>query len=173
MELIASTTVGAGGATTITFSSIPQTYTDLVIFLNARSALSAAQSGHYLRFNSDGANNYTWRSMQGDGSNVAAAASSFGYLGLGPGSTAAANTFGNLQIYIPNYTGSNRKIWYSELAAENTAIAEVRLLGGSWNNTAALTAISLNFEDQGANLVQYSTASLYGILKGSGGATVS
>jgi len=172
--LIASATVGAGGATSMSFTSIPQTFTDLMLVVSARSALAATVSGQYLRFNGDGANNYTWVAVFGDGSTASSAASSFGFIGNGVGASATTSVFGNAQIYIPNYTNSALKYWSSELVGENNgSTSEIRLLTGLWNNTAAINQISVNFENQGSNTVQFSTAYLYGILKGTGGATAS
>ena len=166
MELISSVTVGAGGTTSISFTSIPATFTDLLIVVSGRSALAATVSGQYLRMNGDGANNYTWIAMFGDGSTVSTTSSSFGFLGNGVGASATTSVFGNAQIYIPNYRSSTVKHWQSELVGENNgSAAEIRLLNGYWNNTAVVNAVSVNFENQGSNTVQYSTAYLYGILK--------
>lgn len=174
MELISSVTVGAAGTTSISFTSIPQTFTDLLVIISSRSAYGATVSGQYLRMNADSANNYTWIALFGDGSTVSTTSSSFGFLGNGVGASATTSVFGNAHIYIPNYTGSTAKDWQSELVGENNgSTAEIRLVHGYWNNTAAVTQLDFNFENQGANTVQYSTAYLYGILKGSGGATAS
>lgn len=116
--------------------------------------------------NGDGANNYTWIAMFGDGSTVSTTSSSFGFLGNGVGASATTSVFGNAQIYIPNYRSSTVKHWQSELVGENNgSAAEIRLLNGYWNNTAVVNAVSVNFENQGSNTLQYSTAYLYGILK--------
>ena len=171
-ELIKAVTVSSA-TTAITFTAIPQTFTDLAIVISGRSDQSAVETGQYLRMNGDGANNYNWRAFYGNGSSVTAATSSFGFLGNGPGGTATSSIFGNTHILIPNYAGADYKIWSSELTSENNGLAETRILAGLWNNTAAITQVSLNFNNQSSNTVQYSTAYLYGLTKGTGGATAS
>lgn len=173
--LISSATVGAGGVTSVTFSSIPQTYTDLTLVISGRSALAAVTSGQYIRFNSDATGgNYAFRALFGNGATASVTGSIYGFLGNGVGASATASTFGNALIFIPNYTNALKKIFSVDLVGENNAAtAEQRIVAGSWNSTAAISTISVNFEDEGSNTVQYSTVYLYGTLKGSGGATVS
>ena len=87
------------------------------------------------------------------------------------GNTATANTFNSTTFYIPNYAGSTNKSFSFDQVNENNTTAANQVLGSVlWSNTAAITSISLT--SPGYNFVQYSTASLYGITKGSGGATV-
>ena len=93
-------------------------------------------------------------------------------IGDDPGANATSNTFGNTSVYIPNYAGSTNKSVSSDAVTENNATtASQQILASIWNNTSAITSIFVS--DTGSNLVQNSTASLYGILRGSGGATVS
>jgi hypothetical protein len=76
-------------------------------------------------------------------------------------------------IYIPNYTGSTAKSVSVDGVMENNATyAAAGIIAGLWNDTAAVTSVSISSEV--ATLVQYSSATLYGILKGtSNGVTVS
>jgi hypothetical protein len=80
-------------------------------------------------------------------------------------SSATANTFGNIQAYIPNYAGSNNKSLSCDGVTETNATSGTnRLLSLSaslWANSAAIT--SINLTPQAGNFVQYSTATLYGI----------
>jgi hypothetical protein len=83
-----------------------------------------------------------------------------------------ANTFGSYQIYLPNYAGSTNKSMSSESVEENNSntLYYLSIGAGLWSNTAAITSISIL---PGSSWVQYSTATLYGITKGSsGGVTV-
>jgi hypothetical protein len=162
---IASVTVGAGGAATMDFTSIPATYTDLVIKLSGRSARSAQQADNlFITFNST-TSGYTMRALSGNG----AAASSISYSSRyasfavdAAGST--ANTFSNHEIYIPNYTSANYKSYSADSVSENNATAaQSDLVAGLWSNTAAITSISLLPEV--STWVQYTTATLYGISK--------
>jgi hypothetical protein len=73
-----------------------------------------------------------------------------------------ANTFGSLDIYIPGYTTSNYKLTSGNGVSETSNATAYMLLGaGMWSSTAVITSITL--AQSGANLTQYSTASLYGI----------
>jgi hypothetical protein len=85
-------------------------------------------------------------------------------------STDTANTFGNLQFTVPNYSGSANKSFTVDVVSENNATtAFQQLFAGLWSNTAAITQVTFSL----ANFAQHSTAYVYGTLKGSGGATVS
>jgi hypothetical protein len=168
MQLIASATVGAGGAATISFSSIPQTYTDLVLLLSTRST---SGSDLTMTFNANGTG-YSRRLLIGDGSTAISVAASNNFFALNGNSTYTASTFGSNCITIPNYTGSANKTLFTDGVNENNATTALQVLyAGLWSNTAAITSIELG--SGAANFAQHSTAYLYGILKGSGGATVS
>lgn len=159
---IATVTVGSGGASSMDFTSIPATYTDLVLMVSTRS--STAEDSFGLQFNGDTGNNYSYRNVQGDGTN----AQSFNgtvariYRGRQPESGYTANTFGNSTFYIPNYAGSNNKSVSLDTVNENNAtLARASLSAAIWSNTAAITSIKV-LPDSGS-FVQYSTATLYGI----------
>ena len=66
---IATVTVGSGGAANITFSSIPQTYTDLLLSLSLRGAASQSFNDNLIKFNSSTAN-YTNRYIYGNGASA-------------------------------------------------------------------------------------------------------
>ena len=166
MQLINSVTVGAGGAATIDFSSIPGTYTDLMLVLSARATSTTATIT--VAFNGSSAS-FTNLYMQGNGSGVTSTTGTT-LVGNASVSTDTASTFGNLSIFIPNYAGSANKNFSVDTVSENNSgTAFTQIFTGVWANTAAITQITLSL----ANFAQYSSASLYGILKGSGGATVS
>ena len=170
--LISSVTVGAGGAASIDFTSIPQTYTDLVLVLSGRTTKTTSD-GALVQINGDTSSaNYTYRWLYGDGSAAQSGTGTLaGFLAFRVnGSSTTANTFGNGQMYIPNYTSSIAKIASMDAVDENNATAAFSFINaGSWSGTAAITSIKIL--NSGYNLAQYSTAYLYGLLKGSGGAT--
>ena len=163
-ELIASSTVGAGGASAITFSSIPSTYTDLCIKTSLRAADSA--NNWYLAkvtFNSDNTSgNYSARIVAGFGTTAFSGTNSF-YSGYIPSGARTASTFGNNDIYIPNYAGSTAKSVSTDSVTEGngTSFEILGLWAGLWTGTAAINSISIA-SDTG-NLAQYSTAYLYGV----------
>jgi hypothetical protein len=165
-ELIASSTVGSGGASSILFSSIPSTYTDLVIDLSLRANNAAAQVVVDVKFNGSSAN-YDLRYLGQSNSSVVSytRASGFGtnMIGYYPAANATASTFGNAQIYIPNYAGStNKSLSLDAVMENNSTTIQNGLLAGLWSQTAAITSLEFT-ETGGGTFVQYSTAYLYGV----------
>jgi hypothetical protein len=177
MRLISSVTVPAGGAASIDFTSIPGTYTDLVIQLSARSTGNfggndSMSDDCWLRFNSS-SSGYSARSLYGYGSGVGSSNNAAQTYLKGfyiDGSGATASTFGNTSIYIPNYTSSNNKSVSGDSVSEhNATMAYMNLMAGLWANSSAITSITLTTAN--GNFAQYSTATLYGIRSSSVGAT--
>jgi hypothetical protein len=162
---IETVTVGSGGAASISFSSIPQTYTDLKIVISSRDAYAGPFDGIKLTFNSN-TTGYNERYLQGTGSAALSGNSSgnaFGPGGTGNAATSTASVFGNIEIYIPNYRSANNKTFSTDSVAETNATANQMLLYANlWSNTAAITSIQLA-PYQPVNFVQYTTATLYGI----------
>lgn len=163
-QLISSVTVGSGGAATMAFTSIPSTYTDLLVKVSARSLISANEDDLRVRFNSDSGNNYVFRSLYGTGTGAGSSTGtiSFAYMGVINGANFTANTFANNTMYIPNYAGSTTKSVSVDSVDENNATgASALFVANNWTGTAAINAITISAA--GANLAQYSTAYLYGI----------
>jgi hypothetical protein len=160
--LINSGTVGSGGASDITFSSIPQTYTDLMIFVSARAAISQSFQGNYINYNGSNTG-YSNKNLEGQGSGTLISyATKNPYAGYINGATSTANTFSNISIYIPNYTSSNYKSYSVDTVYEdNTTFVLTEIQAVLWSNTAAITSIKLFPPSD--TYVQYSTAYLYGI----------
>jgi hypothetical protein len=157
---IATVTVGSGGAATISFSSIPATYTDLLLKVSARTDQASVTSEINVTFNGS-TSSISLRGLYGNGS-AAGSQTLTRHPILGTGSTATTSTFGNSEIYIPNYAGSNNKSSSSDAVAEsNTTTVFSYLNAALWSNTAAITSVTLT-PDSG-NFAQYSTATLYGI----------
>ena len=159
--LIASNTVGSGGASSVTFSSIPSTYTDLLVTCSVR--MNASSSPFYLYFNAS-TSNYTDKRLTGNGTAASSSSSSSARVGNYNGTDTTANTFSSHSIYIPNYASSNYKSVSVDSVSENNATAAfAQLLADLWSDTAAITSIKL--EEGSASFVQYSTFYLYGISK--------
>jgi hypothetical protein len=163
MQLIAHQELTSAAAS-ITFSSIPQTFTDLVIKFSLRNSVAAGAGT--ITFNTSGGT-YTRRRLQGNGSSAFSDSPSFDYVcGL---SSFTASTFGNGEIYISNYRSSVAKSYSSDSVNENNAIEAFQtLIAGLWSGTDAVTTITLT-PLSGGNWVQYSSATLYGITAGSDG----
>jgi len=164
-NLIASSTVGAGGAASIDFTSIPSTYTDLVLKISARSTGNAgvAWAGIRLTINGSGTG-YSNTSLYGDGSSASSSGASF--IETGIASSSLSSGFGNTDVYFTNYTASQSKPISAEGAQENNATQALSVLSANlWANTAAITSISIVLQSGVGNFAQYSTAYLYGIVK--------
>jgi hypothetical protein len=159
---IQTVTVGSGGAASIDFTSIPQTYTDLKIVMSLRSTGTGVSTRYAaVSFNSN-TSNYTYRRLYGNGSSTGSDNGSLRIIGTIPGSTVTASVFGSIELYVPNYTSANNKSYSCDSVEENNATgAEQDLIAGLWSNTAAITSVTLT-SDVG-NFAEYSTATLYGI----------
>jgi hypothetical protein len=159
-------TVGAGGLASITFSSIPQTYNDLVITASVRSSQSGTNpDGLGMQFNSDAGNNYTQRQLYGTGVSVGSSTSTQNFAYFGPVTAASntANTFGSATVYIPNYTSNRYKsISVDNVTENNTSTADAGFRANIWNSTDAINSIRI-YDFVTGNLVQYSTVTLYGV----------
>ena len=176
MQLIQTVTVGSGGAASISFTSIPATFTDLCLVFSLRGTLSNPQVGHLIRLNNDSGANYSSRRLVGDGSSASSASESAStsiYGGQAPAATSTGSTFGSTSIYIPNYAGSTAKSLSFETTRETNGTSTfMSLIAGLFSGTAAIDRLDIICES--ANWAEYSSASLYGVLKGSsGGVTVS
>ena len=161
---IATVTVGSGGASSIDFTSIPSTYTDLCLVTSTRGTFANYYDEFKIRFNGS-TTGYTARNIYTGSSSSAAVSGTFDAVAFGVGSNATASTFSNNMLYIPNYAGSNNKSFSSDFAGENNSANNfIGLYANLWANTAAITSISISSVNT-SNFVQYSTATLYGILK--------
>jgi hypothetical protein len=164
--LLEKVVVGSAGASSVTFSNIPQTgYTDLVVKMSPQ-ANNSASSSYALRITYNGnAANYSDRYLRGSGASVISASNSSGsstYLGEIP-STFLTNIFGNVEVYIPNYTGSTNKSFSSDGVSEaNATTAWATLTAGLWANTSAITSVTISST---VNLAPNSTFYLYGVAK--------
>jgi hypothetical protein len=164
-QFIASNTVGSGGVASVTFSSIPSTYTDLCLKISARSetttfALNLTVNGS--------SSDYSERLLYASSTSVASADASgslINWLDLQNSSASTANTFSNCDVYIPNYAGSNFKSFSGDTVTENNSTSgnNLYLNAALWSNTAAITSITLT--PSSGDVAEYSTFYLYGIKK--------
>lgn len=159
-ELIASQTL-SGTATAITFSSLPQTFDDLIVTFSGRGDTAAVSVSCFLALNGSTAN-MTRRVLYGDGSGAGSVSTSTSIFGDACGATSTSNTFSSAQIYIPNYTGSTNKSWSSTSAYENNATtAVIHAVAGLWSVTSAITSVGINCGT--GNLVSGTSAQIYGV----------
>lgn len=167
MTLIASSTVGAGGASSIDFSSIPSTYTDLCVKMSLRAANSAAYNSSQLTFNNS-ATGYTYLALWGNSSGAVSVSNTYNYIEwmYSDAANATANTFSNTEIYVPNYLSSSQKSVNFDIVTENNSssvnTAFQVLMAGLWSGTAAINRVTIT-AGSSSTFVQYSTAYLYGV----------
>jgi hypothetical protein len=153
---IATQTLGSATAS-VTFSNIPQTYTNLVLVYNGKFAAINGQIA--LQFNGDTATNYSDTELGGNGStafsvrNTSQARMLLGY-------SASANVDNMVVINIISY--QNTATYKTALARNAGAGGNVTANVGLWRSTAAITSM-LVFCYNGINFVAGSTFTLYGI----------
>ena len=168
-ESIATVTVGAGGASSITFSSIPSTYQHLQIRGIARSNRSGVSVDYAkVAFNSDSGANYSDHALYGNGgSALAQSATSANFIRLNrfAATTAGSNTFGAIVIDILDYANTSKYKTLRSLGGidDNAgAVAEIWLCSGLWMNTSATNSVTITVGG-GTNWTEYSSFALYGI----------
>jgi hypothetical protein len=154
----------------ITFSSIPATFTDLVLVVSGRTDRASVTDDVKLEFN--GVNtNQSVRVLFGTGSSASSATDTLIY-GWTNGGNSSSNTFGSTQFYIPNYRSSAAKSVSIDAINEGNQTTQYQgLAAGLWSSTAAITAITLK-PFTGPNFVSGTSATLYGITAGSSGGVV-
>jgi len=168
-ELIASTTVGSGGASDIISSSIPASYTDLKIVVSAR-IVAAVEQGFLICQPNSATTNLSSTILYGFGNNQGSSSYSveqsiWSYI---DGSSATSNTFSNNEIYIPNYnsTSAYKSVCVDGVNENNATNARQSLTAGLWSSNTGISSIKLYPTDGGftpSSFLQYTTAYLYGI----------
>jgi hypothetical protein len=161
---IQTVTVGAGGSSSITFSSIPQTYTDLKVVVSSRSTHNNGQtwSDYEIRFNSSTSNRND-RFIYGNGASATFGTDASSIVARTSAAGQTTSVFGSTEFYIPNYTSSNNKSVSIDSVSENNNATSIQILtAGLWSNTAAITQIDLVCMFS-SNFAEHTTATLYGI----------
>jgi hypothetical protein len=159
---IQTVTVGAGGAASIDFTSIPATYTDLKLVASLRSTRAGnVKDTIDLKINNV-TTTLSQKYLQGNGTSASSGSLS-NYWGETDAATATASVFGNMEFYFPNYASANYKSFSIDTVSEdNATLAIAELIAGLWSNTTAINQLTL-LPVTGPNWAQYSSATLYGI----------
>jgi hypothetical protein len=156
---IATQTLGSAAAS-VTFSSIPQGYTDLVLIVNGGQSVATANGG--LQFNGDTGSNYSTTYLRGNGTSATSTRASNETLtridGLGWPTSNNANSI----VQIQNY--SNTTTYKTVLTRYNAAVYGTEAIVGLWRSTSAINQIVVKSEAY--NWTSGSTFSLYGIQVG-------
>ena len=162
-ESISTVTVGSGGSATVTFSSIPSTYTHLQIRGITRNESVTDETR--IRFNSDTGSNYAYHRLRGTGSAASAtAASTVSYIELpfASYSGTTASVYGAVVIDILDYANTNKYKTIRQLGGTDlNGSGTLEFISGLWQNTNAITSISI-FPSSG-DINEYSQFALYGI----------
>jgi len=166
-DSIQTVTVGSGGSSTVTFSSIPATYTHLQIRAISKDSRVIANSSLNMRFNGDTGSNYSEHGVTAD---LTYGVSSYGVANsssLGIGNTSGnvnANVYGVQIIDILDYANTNKFKTVRILGGHEqfgNGPSYIGLFSGAWRNTSAINSITII--PLVANILQHSTFALYGI----------
>lgn len=161
-ESIATVTVGSGGSSSISFSSIPSTYKHLQIRGIAKGTVASAAL--LTGFNGDTASNYNDHYIEGNGSSVVAGydatSAIIAYGTIAP--TAATSVFTATVIDILDYANTNKyKTTRALTGYDSNGSGYMDLNSGLWRSTAAISSITLS--PTSGNFAQYTQYALYGI----------
>ena len=171
-DSITTSTVGGGGVASVTFSSIPATYTHLQVrYFAQTNRATYGRDGIWIRFNSDSASNYSDHYLTGDGSTADAGANINAdriYLPEVLTSTAGANFFGSGIVDVLDYVNTSKYKTTRSIGGGdhngtvNSIGAQVSLRSGAWRSTSAINSITF-YPGSGTTISQYSKFALYGI----------
>jgi len=172
-ESIATVTVGAGGTSSVDFTSIPSTYTHLQIRGLVKVSRTSGNENLGAQFNGDTGSNYSWHQLIGNGSggiSQAGATQSFMFLGETIGSWgSAASMFDGTVIDILDYKDTNKYKTTRTLigadqngtTAPNGDTGKIVFASANWRNTAAITSVKIYATSGTIN--EYSSFALYGV----------
>ena len=159
-QIGSAVTVGAGGVSSINFSSIPSTYTDLVLKFSARSSATGSLATNVTMAFNGSTSNFTARYVEGDGTNSGSYTTPSNYAGVSNTTSMTASSFSSVELYIVNYAGSTFKSYTVDSVSEQNATGAIaQYIAGLWSSTSAINQITIYT----SNFQQYSTAYLYGV----------
>ena len=171
-NLLASTTLSTAAAP-VNFTSIPGTYTDLILRYSARDDVSTSIDYIIFQFNSDTGTSstvYSYTNLRGNGATASSGLGTSMYTGNDSRinfSTTTANTFTSGEIYIPSYTSTGTRVISSISAFEdNATTAYTDLSAGQYRGSSAITSIRINRVGGSGGVILFEAGSsfyLYGI----------
>ena len=144
------------GTTSVTFSNIPQNYTDLVMVVNAQCATNDNSAG--LQFNGDTGTNYSFTFINGDGSSATSAkyaTQSAMQVGLMNNANWSTSTY-----HIQNYSSQNM---YKTVIGRGSMSDLLRIYASNWYSLNPITSITVISTPNSYNFLSGSTITLYGI----------
>jgi hypothetical protein len=159
-ESIATVTVGSGGSSDVTFTSIPSTYKHLQIRYIARGSIL---TNSLIQFNSDTGSNYSWHVLYGTGASALAAGGGTNSFMYASNIASATSNFTGGVIDILDYASTSKYKTMRTLGGyDANGSGEIALFSGSWQNTNAITSIKL-YPNSSGTYSQYTQFALYGI----------
>lgn len=168
-EPITATTVPSAGVTSISFNSIPSTYTHLQLrYITRNNRSGQSVDAINIRANGDGSSVYANHRLEGIGNGTGASASGgsslpYAIFGQTPASTAAANIFGVGVMDILDYANTNKfKTFRTMSGFDANGSGLIGLFSGLWQSFAAINSLTLSSND-GSGILEYSSFALYGI----------
>ena len=157
-EPIATTTLGSAQAS-ITLSSIPQTYTDLVVVVEGIS--SSAVNGICMQYNGDTGNNYSLTQVGGNGSSATSTRrTSQSFININYQGYWTNSTRGNIIVNIQNY--ANTTTYKTCLCRGNTPATGTDAIVGLWRSTSAINQVTITNDGSG-NIGAGTSVTIYGI----------
>lgn len=161
---ISTVTVGAEGASSVSFSNIPASFKHLQIRGVAR-ATSGSQNAGTLRLNGDTSTNYTFHQLFSNGSNGSSNGdinSTWMYFQKVPGSSDPSNVYGAVTIDILEYANTSKNKVMRYLGGANTNGSGFIFVGSNaWYSTAPVSSLTLAVD--GSTFAQHTKFALYGI----------
>lgn len=163
--LIASNTLSSSAAS-VTFSSIPNTYTDLLVKISAKSDRANANDDIKMLINGSTSSVYGETNVNGNGATAASGNNTNqAYVALRSGSTGGltANVFSSTEVYVPNYNSVIvHPIGSIQVQEDNATTARIYATASTFNTSSAITSLTFNIWT-GPNFVSGSSFFLYGL----------
>ena len=169
--MITNTEVDASGINRIEFDPIAGTYDHLYITASLRTNTTGAHQWDdvHLQFNDDTASTSSYTDIECSSVSPVGGAQASGLrVGRATNADADADFFNPLEIWIPNYAGTDGT---KPVIAKSTVVGDassvtywrMHVTSGVWRSTAAITAVDLHLASGTDLFVQYSIATLYGV----------
>jgi hypothetical protein len=158
-----ATTSPTNNPTELIFTSIPATYTDLVLVVSAKASPDGGDI--YIKVNDDGGSNYSWTNIWGNGSTTGSARSSNGALGLLVDYYGTVGNSSNNHLLIANFNNyANTTTYKTCLARSNNSAVGIDSTVTMWRSTAAIGSLKLGIGSARTDTFSTGTvATLYGI----------
>jgi len=156
-NFIATQTLGTATAS-VTFSNIPQNYTDLIIV--GSTTHTSANNNTYVQFNGDTAANYGSNYMFGTGSSASGGRISAGTLGIPADYSSSTTNPSMFRFHLMNYTNTNM---YKSIVSRNDEASSTQALAlaGMWKSYNPITSLTMTVS--AGNIASGSTFTIYGI----------